>query len=116
MGVMKLSVVAVALLALAAVPGCTPRPLAADELVAMCQAEANPGGTYEYDVGTPIPVMRPIEDGTEFGARIFNACIRSKAANAGMMPAASARGHTGAICPKADAVLYRGTLYCIRVN
>ena len=101
------------LLALIGISACSRSFPSGEELVTMCQTQAAPGGTYEYDEGTEIPVMRPVGDGTEAGARAFNACIRAKAADAGMIAMTSFAGNTGSSCPDGAAAIYGGATYCI---
>jgi len=110
---MKRNVKPIALVALITIAACVRTPISGDEMVAQCQAEAAPVGTYEYDEGAAVPVMRAIEDGTASGARKFNACIRAKAASEGLIAMSSSTGRTGAACPNGAATLYGGSTYCI---
>lgn len=99
-------------LALGACSG--PRAKPAD-IVAQCQAEVAPAGTYEYEEGTGLPVIRAVEDGTQAGADSFNACIRQKATAAGLIAGPGARG-TNPACHKGAATIVGGATYCIGVN
>lgn len=103
--------VIVSLLGLAA---CAPATIKPDALVAQCQAEAAPAGTYQYDEGPAVPVMTAVADGTQAGADAFNACIRNKAVAAGLIAnPATARSN---YCPDGAAVLYGGATYCTGTN
>ena len=97
------------------VSGCAPVMPTGEELVAQCQAQAVYPGTYEYEDGDVIPTVVPVEDGSEAGALAFNACIRAKAAEAGMITLGS-DGRVGAACPDGAATIYGGATYCIGNN
>jgi len=104
----------IAVLTLLGLAGCARVAMSGDEMVAQCKAEVAPGGTYEYDEGMTIPVMRAVDNGTKRGERAFNACIRGKAVKAGMIPVTSSTGHTGGICPNGAPFIYGGSTYCIK--
>ena len=102
-------------LSLVIVVSCTRVQPTGDQLVAMCQAEVAPAGSYEYDEGEVLPKVRPVADGTEAGADAFNRCIRLKAAEAGMI-SLSSNGRVSAACPEGAATIYGGATYCIGNN
>ena len=110
---LKLMMSLLAGLGLIGLSSCTRTVMSGDEMVAMCQMEVAPAGTYTYEQGQAIPVMVAVEDGTERGARAFNACIRAKAVDSGIVPLTSANGVTGAICPDGAPTIYGGATYCI---
>ncbi|QGX97332.1 hypothetical protein EI983_03170 [Roseovarius faecimaris] len=90
------------------------KPKPAD-IVAQCKAEVAPPGTYEYEEGPGLPVIRAVEDGTEAGAESFNACIRQKAVAAGLISSPNSRAGN-VICPDGAATIYGGATYCIGTN
>ncbi|MCA0271456.1 MAG: hypothetical protein LCH69_05230 [Proteobacteria bacterium] len=58
------------------------------DYVTQCQNEIRPKGRYSYAAGQAIPVVKPLDGGTQAEADQINACIRSKAyggQGAGMM-------------------------------
>ena len=70
----------VTFLPLAALPllaACVAPAPVADPLVA-CAASVNAPGTYEYEDTTGIPVLYPVEDGTQEGADALNVCIAAR--------------------------------------
>lgn len=91
---------------------CVRTPISAEAMVSQCQNEVAPAGTYEYDEGPQIPTMRAVADGTEAGAAAFNACIRQKAAEDGLI-AMTSTGQSNSFCPKGASTLYGGVTYCI---
>lgn len=104
------TVTALAMVSLLALPGCAVRQAVnPDVLVAQCQAEVAPAGTYQYEEGVSLPVMVAVEDGTEAGAAAFNSCIRQKAIALGVLDEPA----KGGLCPKTAATLYGGATYCI---
>lgn len=109
------TVTALAMISLLALPGCFVRHSAKpDTIVAQCQAEVAPAGTYQYEEGPSIPVMVAVEDGTEAGEAAFNRCIRQKAISLGLL--ANPATVKGGLCPKGAATLYGGSSYCIGTN
>ncbi|MFK7938318.1 MAG: hypothetical protein AB8B82_02995 [Roseovarius sp.] len=109
------TVTALAMISLLALPGCFVRHAAKpDTIVAQCQAEVAPAGTYQYEEGPGLPVMVAVQDGTEAGAAAFNTCIRQKGIALGLLanPATSKGGY----CPKGSAMIYGGSTYCIGTN
>lgn len=121
-----------------ALAGCTSvRPWA--DFATQCLFENDVPGTYAFDAGMAVPVVTPVEDGTQDGAAILNACIQAKAAEPTSAPpppvttVASApvvrkpamseprvrreveiRSPRPLICPPGAPVLYGGTQYCLR--
>ena len=100
------------LMSLLGLAACTRNAVRPDNLVSYCKAEVAPGGTYEYDEGAEIPVMRPVGDGTPEGAAAFNACIRDRAVSKGLL-ADPITGRTSYVCKDGAPIIYGGATYCI---
>ena len=104
----------VSILALAGLAACERRQVTPAELVAQCQAEVAPIGTYVYEDEATLPTVTAVEDGSEAGAHAFNKCIRQKAAAAGLISDPSTG--RGGFCHDGAATLVGGATYCIGTN
>lgn len=114
MNILTRTAPALAAVALLSISACQ-MPVTGDALVAQCQAEVAPAGTYEYVEGAAVPEMVPVEDGTQAGADALNLCIKTKAAQAGLISLTSS-GRVGAACPDGAPPIYGGATYCIGTN
>jgi hypothetical protein len=72
-GLQGLTVVAAAL----AIAG--PTSARAPDYALKCQMELKPKGYYTYSAGQKVPVVVPVQGGTQAEADALNACIRAKA-------------------------------------
>ena len=109
------AVLLISVAALVGLAACERRQASPASLVEQCQAEVAPPGTYVYEDEATLPVVTPVEDGTEAGAHAFNACIREKAAQAGLI-ANPLTGRSNSLCPDGAPTILGGATYCIGTN